>query len=178
MSIIYSQNVTLDNIFVNNTVTTGGTAGTRGVISRRWLKRAVIANVYFKANTDGANTIRSSHIAFNNWTVYNGDDSISLKGNSTDISVTNSHFYNGLGIAIGSIGQYEGEYEVIQDVTVENITYDKTQHAVGTISPESRRASFDPCCDVLMTFKFYFKTWTGTQVNYPPNGGGGGIAGE
>lgn len=29
-----------------------------------------------------------------------------------------------------------------------------------------------------MNFKFYFKTWTGTQVNYPPNGGGGGIAGK
>lgn len=83
-----------------------------------------------QGNTDGADTIRSSHISFNNWTVYNGDDSISLKGNSTNISITNSHFHNGLGIAIGSIGQYDGEYEIIQGLTVDNVTFTKTQHAV------------------------------------------------
>ncbi|KAJ4393820.1 hypothetical protein N0V93_003035 [Gnomoniopsis smithogilvyi] len=123
MSIIYSQNVTLENIFVNNS----------------------------GSNTDGADTIRSSYINFNNWTVYNGDDSISFKGNSTNISVKNSNFYNGLGIAIGSVGQYDGEYEVIQGVSVNNVTFHATSHA------------------------YYFKTWTGTQVGYPPNGGGGGL---
>lgn len=82
------------------------------------------------ANTDGADTIRSSHIQFTNWTVDNGDDSISFKGNSTDISVRDSNFYNGLGIAIGSVGRYDGEYEVIQGVTVENVTFHATTHAV------------------------------------------------
>lgn len=62
--------------------------------------------------------------------MYNGDDCISLKGNSTDISIKNSDFHNGLGIAIGSIGQYEGQYEIIQRLTVENITFTGTQHAV------------------------------------------------
>ncbi|KAF3761416.1 family 28 glycoside hydrolase [Cryphonectria parasitica EP155] len=129
MSIIYSHNVTLDSIYVNNLVESGSAS-----------------------NTDGADTIRSSNITFDNWTVYNGDDSIALKGNSTDITIRNSQFYDGLGIAIGSIGQYDGVYEVIQGLTVDNITYSDTLHA------------------------FYFKTWTGTQVGYPPNGGGGGIA--
>ncbi|PSR79395.1 putative exo-polygalacturonase [Coniella lustricola] len=129
MSIIYSHNLTLENVLVNNTATSG--AG---------------------SNTDGADTIRSSNIAFNNWTVYNGDDSISVKANSTNISITNSHFYNGLGIAIGSIGQYDGVYEAINGVTVDNITYTDT------------------------TYAFYFKAWSGTSVGYPPNGGGGGIA--
>lgn len=62
--------------------------------------------------------------------MYNGDDSLSLKGNSTDISIKDSFFSGGLGIAIGSIGQYNGEYEVIQGLTVDNITYDTTLHAV------------------------------------------------
>lgn len=83
-----------------------------------------------KANTDGADTIRSSHIKFNNWRVYNGDDSISLKANSTDITITNSHFYDGLGIALGSIGQYYREYETIERLRVENIHYHNTLHAV------------------------------------------------
>ncbi|CAG8936464.1 unnamed protein product [Penicillium salamii] len=103
------------------------------------------------ANTDGADTIRSSHITFNNWTVYNGDDSISLKANSTDITITNSKFYNGLGIAMGSIGQYKDQFETIERVVAENIQYNNTLHA------------------------FYIKTWTDDQNGYPPNGGGGGL---
>ncbi|KAL6239641.1 hypothetical protein BDW75DRAFT_227009 [Aspergillus navahoensis] len=103
------------------------------------------------SNTDGADTIRSSHISFNNLTVYNGDDSISFKANSTDITLTNSHFYNGLGVAIGSIGQLKGQFETVERVKVENIVFENTLHAV------------------------YFKTWTDDQNGYPPNGGGGGL---
>ncbi|TQN71078.1 Alpha-L-rhamnosidase rgxB [Colletotrichum shisoi] len=128
MSIIYSHNVVLDSILVNNT-----------------------GNRFQSSNTDGADTIRSSGIRFNNWTVYSGDDSISLKANSTDISITNSKFYNGLGIALGSIGQYNDQFETIERLNVENCFFDNTLHAV------------------------YFKTWTDDQNGYPPNGGGGGL---
>ncbi|KAI0805627.1 pectin lyase-like protein [Xylaria sp. FL0064] len=128
MSIIYSHYVTLDDIFINNT-----------------------GNVVSSSNTDGADTIRSSHIQFNNWTIYNGDDSVSLKGNSTDISITNSKFFNGLGIAIGSIGQYKDQFETVERLKVENVSFDNTLHAV------------------------YVKTWTDDQNGYPPNGGGSGL---
>ncbi|KAL4946308.1 hypothetical protein BDV06DRAFT_218438 [Aspergillus oleicola] len=128
MSIIYSHYVEFDSILVNNT-----------------------GNRLDSSNTDGADTIRSSHITFNNFTVYNGDDSISFKGNSTDITVKNSVFHNGLGIAIGSIGQLNDQFETVERVHVENIVFDNTLHAV------------------------YFKTWTDDQNGYPPNGGGGGL---
>ncbi|KAG7044404.1 exo-rhamnogalacturonase B [Colletotrichum scovillei] len=128
LSIIYSHNVVLDSILVNNT-----------------------GNRFQSSNTDGADTIRSSGIKFNNWTVYSGDDSISLKANSTDVSITNSKFYNGLGIALGSIGQYNDQFETIERLKVENCFFDNTLHAV------------------------YFKTWTDDQNGYPPNGGGGGL---
>lgn len=82
------------------------------------------------ANTDGGDTIRSSHIKFNNWTVYNGDDSLSLKANSTDISITNCDFYDGLGIALGSIGQYKDQVETIERFHVDNIRFHNTLHAV------------------------------------------------
>jgi polygalacturonase len=128
LSIIHSRNTLFDHIYVNST--------------------SVHAS---SRNTDGADTIYSSHITFRNWEVDNGDDSISLKANSTDILIEDSLFHRGLGIAIGSIGQYKDTYETIQRVKARNITYSKTLHAV------------------------YFKTWTGEQVNYPPNGGGGGL---
>jgi hypothetical protein len=54
-----------------------------------------------------------------------------MKGNSTDIKVTNSKFYNGLGIAIGSIGQYKSQFETIERITVNNVAYENTLHAVS-----------------------------------------------
>ncbi|PYH93851.1 galacturan 1,4-alpha-galacturonidase B [Aspergillus ellipticus CBS 707.79] len=129
LSIIHSSDSWFDSIYVNNLYDDGKSA----------------------QNTDGANTIYSSNITFTNWEVFNGDDSISLKANSTDITITNSTLSTGLGIAIGSIGQYKDVFETVESVRISNITFDKTTHAV------------------------YFKTWTGDQVGYPPNGGGGGL---
>ncbi|RAL11210.1 putative exo-polygalacturonase [Aspergillus homomorphus CBS 101889] len=129
MSIIYSENLLFDSVYVNNLNTNGGSS----------------------RNTDGANTIRSRGITFTNWLVVNGDDSISLKGNSSDITIADSAFSTGLGISIGSIGQYKDEFETVENVRVTNCTYKKTTHAV------------------------YVKTWTDDQVGYPPNGGGGGL---
>ncbi|KAL6915398.1 hypothetical protein FSST1_006893 [Fusarium sambucinum] len=129
MSIIHCHRVEFHDIFINNT-----------------------GNTYQSSNTDGADTINSSHITMDNWTVWNGDDSIALKGNSTNITITNSRFYNGLGIAVGSLGQFYGEREVVEHFRGSNLTFENTLHA------------------------FYFKTWTGDRNGYPPNGGGGGIA--
>ncbi|KAK9419385.1 putative Pectin lyase fold/virulence factor [Seiridium unicorne] len=128
-SIIHSHNSSFENIFVNNTALDGTSS----------------------ANTDGADTIFSSHLTFRNWTVVSKDDSISFKANSTDIAVTDSLFINGLGIAIGSIGQYKDQFETIERIKADNIRFTNTLHAA------------------------YFKTWTGEQVGYPPNGGGGGL---
>lgn len=59
------------------------------------------------------------------------DDSISFKANSTDITVTDSLFINGLGIAIGSIGQYKDQFETIERIKADNIRFKNTLHAVG-----------------------------------------------
>ena len=129
MTVIHSSNVLLQDIYVSSR----STSGTSSV------------------NTDGADTIYADNITFNRWTVRNGDDAISPKANSSNILITNSIFYDGSGIALGSIGQYNGVFETIENVTAENITCINTLHAV------------------------YFKTFTGEQVGYPPNGGGGGL---
>jgi galacturan 1,4-alpha-galacturonidase len=128
MAIIYSQRVILEDIYVSNLNHGSGVS-----------------------NTDGANTIFSDRITFNRWDVTNGDDSISIKANSTNIVITNSIFRTGLGLAFGSIGQYLGAFNTIQNIFVNNITCIGTLHAA------------------------YIKTWTGQQVGYPPNGGGGGL---
>jgi galacturan 1,4-alpha-galacturonidase len=129
MTVIHSENVLLQDIYVNN-------AGNSGSVS---------------SNTDGCNTIYSNNIELARWSVTNGDDSIAIKANSTNILIRDSTFYSGLGVAFGSIGQLKGVFEAIENVVVRNITCYRTTHAA------------------------YIKTWTGQQVGYPPNGGGGGL---
>jgi galacturan 1,4-alpha-galacturonidase len=101
-------------------------------------------------NTDGADTLNSHHINFLRWEVHNGDDSIAMKRNSSDILIEDSTFYLGLGVAIGSIGQYPGEFEFVERVLTRNCSFIGTR-MVG-----------------------YIKTWTGIEQGFPPNGGGGG----
>ena len=129
MATWFASNVQFDNIYVNSTST----------------------SQYNTLNTDGVDTIHSDHITFSKWVVDNGDDSIALKGNSTNISVLDCRFYHGQGIAIGSLGQYNGDHEVIENFYARNITLHDT------------------------TYVIYLKTWGGVQNGYPPNGGGGGL---
>lgn len=91
----------------------------------------------------------SNYITFRRWTVDNGDDSISVKANSTNILIEDCDFYTGLGVAIGSLGQYDGRDEIVENVTARNITINHMRYGV------------------------YIKTWTGITTGSPPNGGGG-----
>ncbi|CAE6440706.1 unnamed protein product, partial [Rhizoctonia solani] len=128
MTVMHSEDVLLENIFVSSRSKNGNPA----------------------RNTDGADTIASNHITFRGWEVENGDDSIALKANSTNILMENMVFRRGQGITMGSIGQYNGIYEYIENVVARNIT------CIGT------------------RYVARIKTWTGIQKGYPPNGGGGG----
>ncbi|KAI5248773.1 pectin lyase-like protein [Aureobasidium subglaciale] len=128
MTVIHSSNVLLQDIYVNNTSKTGAPT----------------------VNTDGADTIYANNITFRRWIVDNGDDAISPKANSTNILIEDSQFYRGSGIALGSIGQYDDTFEIIDNVTCRNITSHRTKYGA------------------------YIKTWTGINKGYPPNGGGGG----
>ena len=105
MTLIKAKSVLLEDIYVNNTSTNGAAT----------------------LNTDGADTIYADNITFRRWTVDNGDDSISQKANSTNILIEDSDFYNGLGVAIGSIGQYYGRFEIIENVTARNIRFHGTR---------------------------------------------------
>ena len=134
-TVVYSENVELSDIYVNNSCS----ARAKAAVPKG-------CNV----NTDGVDTIYANNITFVRWTVDNGDDSISMKQNSTNIYMANNTFYNGLGYAMGSIGQYPGEFEVIANITgIDTYFYN---------SPYAGRV----------------KTWTGRTTGYPPNGGGGG----
>ncbi|KAL3303923.1 glycoside hydrolase family 28 protein [Colletotrichum asianum] len=121
MTIMWSKNVLFDGIYINSTSSNGNPA----------------------RNTDGADTINSDHTRFATCTF--------AMGNSTNILIEDSTLDRSLGIAFGSLGQYQGVFERVENVTVRLIKGLKTRYGA------------------------YVKTWTGDQVSYPPNGGGGGI---
>ncbi|KAG6040502.1 hypothetical protein E4U41_000371 [Claviceps citrina] len=129
MAITYSEHVELDDIYVNSTSNSS----------------------WNTLNTDGCDTINSHDITFRSWFVTNGDDSIALKGNSSRIFIYDSEFHDGQGVAIGSVGQYDGRQDNITDFYARNITLVNTAHVS------------------------YLKTWAGISRGYPPNGGGGGL---
>lgn len=70
MTVARSEKVLLQDIYVNNTSSNGEN------------KRANV-------NTDGVDTVYTNNITFLRWTVDNGDDSISMKQNSTNIYIAN-----------------------------------------------------------------------------------------
>jgi polygalacturonase len=134
MTVARSERILLQDIYVNNSCAPG--AGTFPGCN---------------VNTDGCDTVYANNITFLRWTVQNGDDAIALKQNSTNIYVEDCKFYYGVGIAFGSIGQYPGQIEIMENFTAKNVYLSNTQYACR------------------------LKTWTGLQKSYPPNGGGGGL---
>ena len=69
-------------------------------------------------NTDGWDVYRSSNVVIQNSVVNNGDDCVSFKPNSTEILVQNMHCNGSHGISVGSLGQYVGEVDIVQNVLV------------------------------------------------------------
>lgn len=90
-----------------------------------------------------------------NFVYQGGDDCIALKPNSTSIYMRNITCWGGTGIALGSIAQYEGVTDIIEDVVMEDINLFASDQCLGYQG-------------------VYAKSWIGETHGTPPNGGGGG----
>jgi polygalacturonase len=71
---------------------------------------------------DGWDIYRSSNVAITNSYIINGDDCVSFKPNSTNILVENLYCSGSHGISVGSLGQYAGTQDIVQNVLVKNVT--------------------------------------------------------
>ncbi|CAE6513872.1 unnamed protein product [Rhizoctonia solani] len=74
-------------------------------------------------NTDGFDTYRSNHVTIQDLWYNGGDDSISFKPNSTDVTVKNAVVLGSHGVSVGSISQYPGVYDIIKNIYVQNVTF-------------------------------------------------------
>lgn len=88
----------------------------------------------------GRDVYRSDNIVIQNSVINNGDgmyaqtlktlwassntpaDCVSFKPNSTNILVQNLHCNGSHGISVGSLGQYKGEVDIVQNVLIYNIS--------------------------------------------------------
>ncbi|KAK0221054.1 pectin lyase fold/virulence factor [Armillaria nabsnona] len=68
-------------------------------------------------NTDGWDVYRSDTVVIKDSVIVNGDDCVSFKPNSTNVLVSNLDCAGSHGISVGSLGQYAGIYDVIENIT-------------------------------------------------------------
>jgi len=136
-----SSDVIYDGMYVNATNTNATFAGQNIV-----------------PNTDGIDTYRAKNVQLLNWDVTCGDDAIAIKGNSTNISIKNLVVRGGNGVAFGSLGQYYQFNDLVENVSLENVTLLRLP---SSVQPNLNNG-------------VYFKSWDDTVNGVPPTGGGGG----
>jgi galacturan 1,4-alpha-galacturonidase len=73
-------------------------------------------------NTDGWDTLQSSNIVIQNSRVDNEDDCVSFKPGSIDVLVQNLYCTGSHGISVGSLGQYKGQEDIVENIYAYNIT--------------------------------------------------------
>ncbi|RYP37660.1 hypothetical protein DL767_002833 [Monosporascus sp. MG133] len=98
-NLAYSQNVTMTNLDMNTTSSSQWTA----------------------VNTDGIDTWNSRDVHIANWRVVSGDDCLSVKGNSTNISFKNVTCYESGCAVIGSMGSNARQPDYVDNVHYEDI---------------------------------------------------------
>jgi len=77
-------------------------------------------SVNIAKNTDGWDTYRSSDITIQNSIINNGDDCVSFKPNSTNILIQNLFCNGSHGISVGSLGQFPGAFDIVENIYVFN----------------------------------------------------------
>ncbi|KAF3766972.1 family 28 glycoside hydrolase [Cryphonectria parasitica EP155] len=73
------------------------------------------------ANTDFFDSLNLDHLTVERTWVNNGDDCFSPKANTTDIYVNTMYCNGSHGQSMGSIGEYSGELDIIENVHIENV---------------------------------------------------------
>ncbi|KAJ5684860.1 uncharacterized protein N7477_001205 [Penicillium maclennaniae] len=73
-------------------------------------------------NTDGFDSLNVNGLTVTNTRVDIGDDCFSPKPNTTNIFVQNLWCNNTHGVSMGSIGQYSGVQDIIENAYIENVT--------------------------------------------------------
>jgi len=129
LTIFQARNVLVENInMVNgpewhNLVNEG-----QNVVYNNININAVSNSSHGPANTDGWNVYRSDSVTIKNSVIVNGDDCVAFKPNATNVLVENLDCTGSHGISVGSLGQFPGVFDIVQNVTSRNIKMTSAQN--------------------------------------------------
>jgi galacturan 1,4-alpha-galacturonidase len=73
-------------------------------------------------NTDGFDPLRSSNVIVQNSIVHNTDDCVSFKPSSSAVIIQGLQCNGSHGISVGSLGQYLGEVDIVENLYIYNIS--------------------------------------------------------
>ncbi|CAK5284442.1 unnamed protein product [Mycena citricolor] len=75
-------------------------------------------------NTDGWDIYRSDTVTIKNSFINNGDDCVSFKPNATNMIVSHLNCNGSHGISVGSLGQFAGMFDIVENVIAEFVCPD------------------------------------------------------
>lgn len=111
-----TNEISFDDVFINAYSTNASVCDARRVSRRSNSGQAL------PKNTDGFDSLNVNGLSVTNTRVDIGDDCFSPKPNTTNIFVQNLWCNNTHGVSMGSIGQYSGVEDIIENAYIENVT--------------------------------------------------------
>lgn len=111
-----TNDISFDDVFIHAYSTNASVCNARKVSSRSNSGQAL------PKNTDGFDSLNVNGLSVTNTRVDIGDDCFSPKPNTTNIFVQNLWCNNTHGVSMGSIGQYSGVEDIIENAYIENVT--------------------------------------------------------
>jgi len=129
LTIFQAQNVLVENItMINGPEWHNLVNEAQGVVYNNIHINAVSTSSHGAQNTDGWNVYRSDDVTIKNSVIVNGDDCVAFKPNATNVLVENLDCTGSHGISVGSLGQFPGMFDIVQNVTARNIKMTKAQN--------------------------------------------------
>ncbi|KDR75607.1 hypothetical protein GALMADRAFT_140236 [Galerina marginata CBS 339.88] len=129
LTVFQAKNVLVENIHMinspewHNLVNEG-----QNIVYNNINIHAVSNSTHGAANTDGWNVYRSSNVAIVNSVIVNGDDCVAFKPNATNVLVENLDCTGSHGISVGSLGQFPGVFDIVENVLAKNVKMTNAQN--------------------------------------------------
>ncbi|PFH52184.1 glycoside hydrolase family 28 protein [Amanita thiersii Skay4041] len=122
---------------------------------------AVSSSSHFAANTDGWNVYRSDNVVIQNSVIFNGDDCVAFKPNATNVLVSNLNCTGSHGISVGSLGQFPGMFDIVENVTAIDVSMSKAQNGARI------KAWAGPNVGSGIVKNITFQNFVESQVDHP-----------
>ncbi|KAF7296660.1 Protein kinase domain-containing protein [Mycena chlorophos] len=129
LTLYQATNVVVQNIrYANSPEWFNFVNGGKNVTFNNVTLSAVSTSKNGAVNTDGWDIYLSDTVTIKNSVINNGDDCVSFKPNTTNVLVSGLSCNGSHGISVGSLGQYAGIYDIVENITATNIKMSNAQN--------------------------------------------------